>query len=87
MAEELPPDSVGIVTPQSLLFNEPLEFGCGRVLDEYQLVVETYGTLNDDASNAILMPPKTFRPVGSAITSRILKNIRWSISSTYSTSS
>ncbi|MDH2432875.1 homoserine O-acetyltransferase [Pokkaliibacter sp. MBI-7] len=51
----LPPDSVGLVTPQTFVFDEPLELSCGRTLDHYQLMVETYGTLNANASNAILI--------------------------------
>ncbi|MFP8966715.1 homoserine O-acetyltransferase [Pokkaliibacter sp. CJK22405] len=50
-----PADSVGLVTPQCLVFDEPLTLSCGRTLENYQLMVETYGTLNDDASNAILI--------------------------------
>lgn len=55
MPEALPADSVGIVTPQSYHFAEPLELCSGRTLPEYELVVETYGTLNADASNAVLI--------------------------------
>lgn len=51
----LHPSSVGIVTPQTLQFNEPLTLECQRVLPSFELVIETYGTLNDDKSNAILI--------------------------------
>ncbi|MDA1106873.1 MAG: homoserine O-acetyltransferase [Proteobacteria bacterium] len=51
----LPADSVGIVTPQTLHFSEPLALDCGRTLDEYELVYETYGALNAARSNAILV--------------------------------
>lgn len=47
--------SVGIVVPEVITFDRPLTLACGRSLDSYQLVVETYGTLNADASNAILI--------------------------------
>lgn len=50
-----PPDSVGVVTPQTLHFDEPITLACGQTLPAYDLVVETYGTLNGDASNAILI--------------------------------
>lgn len=51
----LAPDSVGIVKPQVFHFDEPLTLRSEQVLESYQLMVETYGTLNDDASNAILI--------------------------------
>jgi homoserine O-acetyltransferase len=49
------PTSVGIVTPQTAHFSEPLELRSGAVLPEYDLTYETYGTLNADKSNAILI--------------------------------
>jgi homoserine O-acetyltransferase len=49
------PGSVGIVVPQQHTFREPLELACGRALNEYTLVYETYGTLNADKSNAVLI--------------------------------
>lgn len=55
MASPLPSDSVGIVTPQCYHFDEPLTLRCGRELPSYDLMVETYGTLNKDHSNAILI--------------------------------
>lgn len=55
MPEATPENSVGIVTPQVVHFDEPLTLACGRTLDEYQLVIETYGKLNASASNAILI--------------------------------
>ena len=48
-------DSVGLVTPQAIAFTQPLALACGRTLDQYTLMVETYGELNADASNAILI--------------------------------
>ncbi|HHX82423.1 MAG TPA: homoserine O-acetyltransferase [Pseudomonadaceae bacterium] len=53
----LPGDSVGYVQPQRLLFEEPLRLRSGRVLEQYELMVETYGTLNAEHSNAILICP------------------------------
>lgn len=47
--------SVGIVSAQRATFDEPLRFNCGKVLPRYDLVYETYGTLNADKSNAILI--------------------------------
>jgi homoserine O-acetyltransferase/O-succinyltransferase len=47
--------SVGLVEPTVYQFDEPLELSCGRVLDSYQLVVESYGELNAQKSNAVLI--------------------------------
>ena len=47
--------SVGQVTPREVVINQPLELACGRVLPTHKLVYETYGTLNPDHSNAILI--------------------------------
>ncbi|MFP1681669.1 homoserine O-acetyltransferase [Alloalcanivorax sp. C16-1] len=55
MPESIPQDSVGLVEPQTLHVDQPLELECGRVLPAYDLVYETYGTLNADGSNAILI--------------------------------
>lgn len=55
MPSVIPPDSVGLVTPQKLHFDTPLPLTCGRTLPEYELVFETYGELNADASNAVLI--------------------------------
>jgi homoserine O-acetyltransferase/O-succinyltransferase len=55
MPDVLPPDSVGIVTPQTLHFSEPLLLACGKTLNDYQLVYETYGQLNANKSNAVLI--------------------------------
>lgn len=48
-------DSVGIVSPQKLHFDTPLMLACGRQLDHWDLMVETYGELNAEASNAVLI--------------------------------
>lgn len=56
MATSFPGDSVGLVTPQIMTFNEPLMLECGKSLAAgYQIIYETYGTLNQDKSNAILI--------------------------------
>ncbi|OOG89117.1 homoserine O-acetyltransferase [Hydrogenophaga sp. A37] len=44
-----------IVTPQTQRFTEPLPLKSGAVLPAYELVFETYGTLNADRSNAVLI--------------------------------
>ena len=47
--------TVGIVQPRTAHFAEPLTLACGRELSAYELVYETYGELNDTASNAVLI--------------------------------
>ena len=47
--------SLGLVTPQQMSFSEPLPLKSGAVLADYELVYETYGTLNADRSNAVLV--------------------------------
>ncbi|HMW72919.1 MAG TPA: alpha/beta fold hydrolase, partial [Cellvibrionaceae bacterium] len=55
MPMPFPSDSVGLVTPQLISFSEPIALTCGRSLDSFELMVETYGTLNASASNAVLI--------------------------------
>jgi homoserine O-acetyltransferase len=47
--------SVGIVSPQIQHFSQPLALTCERTLDNYDLVYETYGILNNAKNNAILI--------------------------------
>ena len=47
--------SVGIVAPQIAHFNEPLTLKSGQVLPQFNLIYETYGELNADKSNAVLI--------------------------------
>ncbi|HXF66985.1 MAG TPA: homoserine O-acetyltransferase [Burkholderiales bacterium] len=49
------PQSVGAVTPQKARFTEPLRLKSGAVMDEYELVYETYGCLDAARSNAVLV--------------------------------
>ncbi|WP_444935149.1 homoserine O-succinyltransferase MetX [Microbulbifer sp. JTAC008] len=49
------PGSVGLVEPKSHYFSEPLELACGRALKNYTLVYETYGELNREKTNAVLI--------------------------------
>ena len=51
----LEPQSLGLVRAQSATFAEPLRLHSGAILPAYTLVYETYGTLNADASNALLI--------------------------------
>lgn len=48
-------NSVGLVSPQTASFDQPLNLACGRTLESYQLVYECYGQLKQDASNAVLI--------------------------------
>ena len=50
-----PPASVGIVTPQTIAFEQPFSLQNGDTLPRFDLITETYGTLNADKSNAILI--------------------------------
>ena len=49
------PQSVGIVSAQRAQFDTPLICNSGFVLSRYELVYETYGSLNADKSNAVLV--------------------------------
>lgn len=55
MSRVFPEDSVGLVQPELAHFKEPLLLACGRQLDQYELVYETYGRLNEQRSNAVLI--------------------------------
>ena len=55
-AEQLPPaDSVGLVAPKVATFSAPLALESGAALGDYRLMYETYGELNADRSNAVLV--------------------------------
>ncbi|HZG19957.1 homoserine O-acetyltransferase [Herbaspirillum sp. BH-1] len=47
--------SIGIVSPQVMHFDQPLPLQSGAALADYSLTYETYGTLNADKSNAVLV--------------------------------
>ena len=47
--------SIGHVTPQQMHFSAPLPLKSGAVLANYTLHYETYGTLNAERSNAVLV--------------------------------
>lgn len=48
-------NAIVIATPQTYRFDQPLALRSGAVLPAYELMVETYGTLNADKSNAVLI--------------------------------
>lgn len=47
--------SVGVVTPFSIAFDTPLDLERGGRLSAYELIIETYGTLNPEKNNAVLV--------------------------------
>ncbi len=47
--------TLGVVTPASMHFGTPLSLQSGAVLRDYTLVYETYGRLNADRSNAVIV--------------------------------
>ena len=48
-------ESVGIVEPKKLILEGKLDLECGQSLEDIEIVYETYGNLNQDSSNAILI--------------------------------
>ena len=50
-----PANSVGVAHPEIARFDTPLKLASGRVLAQYELAYETYGTLNSERSNAVLV--------------------------------
>jgi homoserine O-acetyltransferase len=55
MPNSIPENSVGLVKPELFHFDEPLPLRSGKSIASYDLMVETYGTLNEERSNAILI--------------------------------
>ncbi|MBI3283373.1 MAG: homoserine O-acetyltransferase [Burkholderiales bacterium] len=49
------PGSAGVVTPQAYHFEQPLALQSGASIAGYTLMLETYGSLNADKSNAVLI--------------------------------
>jgi homoserine O-acetyltransferase len=48
-------NSIGLVAPQIAHFSAPLKLKSGESLPQFDLVYETYGTLNADKSNAVII--------------------------------
>lgn len=55
MPDKITDNSVGIIAPISHHFDQPLTLASGKVLPAFDVVYETYGELNSNASNAILI--------------------------------
>src|ERR1700752_4214084 len=49
------PASVGVVEAKRASFSEPLSLSSGATLPAFELAYETYGTLDAERSNAILI--------------------------------
>ena len=47
--------SIGIVSPKVARFTQPLSLDGGQILPLHELVYETYGTLNKEKNNAVLV--------------------------------
>ena len=55
LPESAAKNSIGLVKPQSADITRPLKLACGAVLPSHKLVFETYGELNAERNNAILI--------------------------------
>ncbi|PVZ72180.1 homoserine O-succinyltransferase MetX [Pelagibaculum spongiae] len=55
MPKDIPSNSVGLVSPQKASFDTPLDLVSGKTLPGFELVYETYGQLNPQKSNAVLI--------------------------------
>ncbi len=55
MPETIADDSVGIVETQIIHFSEALTLECDKTLSEYDIAYETYGELNAERDNAVLI--------------------------------
>ena len=48
-------NSIGIVKPKIFKCANPIKLSCGMTLDNYELIYETYGKLNKNKDNAVLV--------------------------------
>jgi homoserine O-acetyltransferase len=55
MTNKFNKNSVGIVEPKTVEIKQSLKLDCGKTLDNFSLVYETYGKLNEKKNNAILI--------------------------------
>jgi len=55
MASEIPDNSVGLVKPLSHRFDSSITLQSGAKLPGFELVYETYGRLNEERNNAVLI--------------------------------
>ena len=68
MSPAFPANSVGLVTPQTVHFAEPLTLECKRTLAGFDIVYETYGTLNELRDNAVLIARRVLTTLRAAQT-------------------
>ena len=55
MQHKFEDNSVGIVKPNFVNIEQGLNLDCGKTLDNFSLIYETYGNLNQEKNNAILI--------------------------------
>ncbi len=55
MAQPSDEQALGVVAPQRFIHNADFELQCGETLNGFEIVFETYGTLNEARSNAVLV--------------------------------
>ena len=55
MTNKINDNSVGIVKSKTVEIKQNLKLDCGKDLKNFSLVYETYGELNSEQSNAILI--------------------------------
>ena len=48
-------NSIGYIKPTIITIKNPLKLLSGKILSQYDLIYETYGSLNKDGSNAVLI--------------------------------
>ena len=48
-------NSIGIVKPKIFKCADPIKLSCGKTLDNFELIYETYGKLNKNKDNAVLV--------------------------------
>ena len=55
MASTIPPNSVGVITPERFIYEDRFDLQSAEFLPGFELVYETYGELNTERSNAVLI--------------------------------
>lgn len=55
MSDKWPSDTYGLVSPKTVDIHKPLSLEGGETLEHYSLIYQTYGELNQNKSNAILV--------------------------------
>ena len=55
MQHKFEDNSIGIVKPKFVNIEQSLDLDCGKKLDNFSLIYETYGNLNQENNNAILI--------------------------------